>query len=193
MMALGPSDAKPVIRVDNDERTVLVVDDEDAFRERIVRALRQRGFDAEGAPSAEDAFLLAERETPECALVDLRLPGLSGLHVVRRLHALDPMTRIVVLTGYGSIATALDAVRSGAVHYLTKPVDIDEIVRAFDHDGAPDAEPPPTSIPSLDRVEWEHIDRVLVGCGGNITQAAALLGLHRRSLQRKLSKRPRPR
>lgn len=178
------------VRVDNEGRTVLVVDDEDAFRDRLVRALRQRGFDASGVASGEEAVRNAEAETPECAVVDLRMPRLSGLHVVRRLHALDPMTRIVVLTGYGSIATALDAVRSGAVHYLTKPADIDDIVRAFDHDGSPDREPPPTSVPTLDRVEWEHIDRVLVSCGGNITQAAALLGLHRRSLQRKLAKRP---
>ncbi|HLV66571.1 MAG TPA: response regulator, partial [Polyangiaceae bacterium] len=142
-------------------RSVLVVDDEDAFRERLVRALRARGFEATGVASAEEAIRLAERETPECAVVDLRMPGrLSGLHAVRKLHELDPTTRIVVLTGYGSIATALDAVRSGAVHYLTKPADIDEIVAAFDHDGSPAHEPPPTSVPSLDRVEWEHIDRV---------------------------------
>ena len=178
------------VHVDNDGRTVLVVDDEDAFRERLVRALRQRGFDASGAPSAEEAIDAAERDAPECAVVDLRMPRLSGLHVVRRLHALEPMTRIVVLTGYGSIATALDAVRSGAVHYLTKPADIDDIIRAFDHDGRPEVDPPPTSVPTLDRVEWEHIDRVLVSCSGNITQAASLLGLHRRSLQRKLLKRP---
>ena len=178
------------VRVDNDGRSVLVVDDEDTFRERLVRALVQRGFDANGASSAEEAMRVAERDLPECAVVDLRMPGLSGLHVVRRLHALDPMTRVVVLTGYGSIATALDAVRSGAVHYLTKPADIDDIVRAFDHDGAPASDPPPTSVPTLDRVEWEHIDRVLLSCGGNVTQAASLLGLHRRSLQRKLLKRP---
>lgn len=182
--------SRSAVRVDNEGRTVLVVDDEEAFRDRLVRALRQRGFDASGVASAEEAVRAAEAETPECAVVDLRMPRLSGLHVIRRLHALDRMTRIVVLTGYGSIATALDAVRSGAVHYLTKPADIDDIVRAFDHDGSPDKEPPPTSVPTLDRVEWEHIDRVLLSCGGNITQAAALLGLHRRSLQRKLAKRP---
>jgi len=178
------------VRIDDEGRTALVVDDEDVFRDRLVRALRERGFDARGVACAEDAIRVAEAETPECAIVDLRMPRLSGLYVVRRLFALDPMTRIVVLTGYGSIATALDAVRSGAVHYLTKPADIDDIVRAFAHDGSPEKEPPPTSVPTLDRVEWEHIDRVLVSCGGNITQAAALLGLHRRSLQRKLAKRP---
>lgn len=174
-------------------RSVLVVEDEAVFRERLVRALSDRGFEASGASSVEDALRAARIQTPECAIVDLRLPGLSGLHAVRELHKLDPTSRIVVLTGYGSIATALDAVRSGAVHYLTKPADIDEIVAAFDHDGRPLTAPPRPSVPSLDRVEWEHIDRVLVSCDGNVTQAAALLGLHRRSLQRKLSKRPMPR
>ena len=148
---------------DNHGRSVLVVDDEDTFRDRLVKALCARGFEATGAASAEAALCAAQADTPECAIVDLRVPRLSGLHVVRGLRQLDPTTRIVVLTGYGSIATALDA-----------PAD----------------EPPPTTVPSLDRVEWEHIDRVLLGCGGNITQAAALLGLHRRSLQRKLMKRP---
>jgi len=173
-----------------DGRSVLVVDDEDTFRERLVRALCDRGFEASGVASAEEAIAAARLESPECAVIDLRMPGLSGLHAVRELHRLDPTSRLVVLTGYGSIATALDAVRSGAVHYLTKPADIDEITAAFDHDGSPAPEPPSATVPSLDRVEWEHIDRVLLGCGGNISQAAALLGLHRRSLQRKLAKRP---
>ena len=181
----------------NDEassrRSVLVVDDEEAFRGRLTRALAERGFDAVSAADAEDALRLAEQETPECAVVDLRMPGISGLELVRRLHALDPTTRIVMLTGFGSIATALEAVRSGAVHYLTKPADIDELVAAFDHDGSPDRETRIDQVPTLDRVEWEHIDRVLQHCAGNITQAAELLGLHRRSLQRKLAKRPPPR
>lgn len=176
-----------------DGRTVLVVDDEEAFRQRLIRALNDRGFEATGASDAEEAIRLATVETPECAIVDLRMPRGSGLQVVRELHQLDKTTRIVVLTGYGSIATALDAVRSGAVHYLTKPADLDEIIAGFDHDGTPSETPPPTEVPSLDRVEWEHIDRVMVSCGGNITQAAALLGLHRRSLQRKLFKRPNAR
>lgn len=175
-----------------EKRTVLVVDDDDTFRDRLMQALEERDFEVTGASSAESAIRRAEQETPEYAVVDLRMPRLSGLHVVRKLHVLDPTTRIVVLTGYGSIATALDAVRSGAIHYLTKPADMDEIVAAFDHDGSPADEPPPTTVPTLDRVEWEHIDRVLLSCSGNITQAAALLGLHRRSLQRKLSKRPGP-
>lgn len=170
-------------------RTVLVVEDDEALRDRLVRSLAGRGFEARGAADAREAVEQARVESPECALVDLRLGGQSGLEVVRQLREIDTATRIVVLTGYGSIATALDALRSGAVHYLTKPASLDEIIAAFDHDGAPASEPPPTSVPSLDRVEWEHIDRVLLAAGGNITQAAALLGLHRRSLQRKLAKR----
>jgi two-component system, response regulator RegA len=171
-------------------RSVLVVDDEPAFRGRLTRALEERGFDASSAASGEEAIELAARETPECAVVDLRMPGMSGLEAVRRLHALDATTRIVMLTGFGSIATALDAVRSGAVHYLTKPADIDEIVAAFDHGQAATTLHQVESVPTLDRVEWEHIERVLQHCAGNISQAARLLGLHRRSLQRKLAKLP---
>jgi two-component system response regulator RegA len=191
---MTPSHAGPP---DVERKTVLVVDDEQTFRERLMQALEERGFEAWGASSGDAAIARAERETPEYAVVDLRLGGMSGLQVVRRLHDLDPTTRIVVLTGYGSIATALDAVRSGAVHYLTKPADIDEILagfeQRFEQDRAPSNLPPPARIPTLARVEWEHIERVMVECGGNVTQAARLLGLHRRSLQRKLAKVPGPR
>jgi len=175
-----------------DGRTVLLVDDEESFRVRLARALTERGFEVWQAANVPAAIELIETETesPEYAVVDLKMPGPSGLHLVRRLHAIDPTTRIVVLTGYGSIATALDAVRSGAVHYLTKPTTIDDLLEAFQHDGQPALEPPEATIPSLDRVAWEHIERVLADCDGNITQAARLLGLHRRSLQRKLRKVP---
>ena len=183
----------PASAPDVERKTVLVVDDEDTFRGRLMQALEERGFEVWGAATADQATAAAERETPEYAVVDLRLPGTSGLQIVRRLHDLDPTTRIVVLTGYGSIATALDAVRSGAAHYLTKPADIDEILAGFEQESAPSTAPPPARIPTLARVEWEHIERVMVECGGNVTQAARLLGLHRRSLQRKLAKHPGPR
>ncbi|MDH5491913.1 MAG: response regulator, partial [Myxococcales bacterium] len=132
------------------------------------------------------------QESPEHALVDLRMPGRSGLELVQELHALDPTTKIVVLTGYGSIATAIEAVRLGATHYLTKPADVDEILAAFERRDLPPGELPevPAEAPSLARVEWEHINRVLTECGGNVSQAARRLGIHRRSLQRKLSKYP---
>ena len=168
-------------------RSVLVVDDDDVFRTRLGKAFQDRGFEVRTAPSAAEAILLAHQDSPEFAVVDLRMPGASGLDVVRELHAIDPSSVIVMLTGYGSIATAVEAVRAGAVHYLSKPVDIDQILAAF----AGKAVPSGTSeVPSLARVEWEHIQRVLSDCDGNISQAARLLGLHRRSLQRKLSKDP---
>lgn len=170
-------------------RSVLVVDDDDTFRTRLGKAFRDRGFEVHLAHSAEEAIRLAHQDSPELATVDLRMPGASGLDVVRELHAIDPATVIVMLTGYGSIATAVEAVRAGAVHYLSKPVDIDQILAAFD--GKPSATPTEdVVVPSLARVEWEHIQRVLGDCDGNISQAARLLGLHRRSLQRKLSKDP---
>lgn len=175
-----------------DRPSVLVVDDEDSLRERILRAFRDRGHEARGAATAEAALALAQADSPEWAIVDLRLPDGHGLALVRALHALDPTTRIVVYTGYGSIPTALEALRAGAVHYLTKPAAFAELLAAFDpaEPGRAAAAELPLDVPSLDRVEWEHIERVLASCQGNITQAAALLGIHRRSLQRKMSRHP---
>jgi two-component system response regulator RegA len=174
--------------------SLLIVEDDAVLRGRLARAFRERGFEVREAPSGEVALQLAENDPPEHAVVDLRMPGMSGLDVVQGLKRADPSTVVVVLTGYGSIATALEAVRLGATHYLTKPADADEILAAFSRGGgslqAPAEEP---SIPSLARVEWEHINRVLADCGGNVSQAARLLGIHRRSLQRKLSKYPLPR
>jgi two-component system, response regulator RegA len=175
-------------------RSLLIVEDDDVLRARLAAALRDRGFDVREAADAEAADEAAVRESPEYAVVDLRLATASGLDVVRRLIQLDPTTAVVVLTGYGSIATALEAVRLGATHYLTKPADADEIVAAFARrKGAPPESPAPDVTPTLARVEWEHINRVLADCGGNVSQAARVLGIHRRSLQRKLGKYPTPR
>jgi two-component system response regulator RegA len=171
-----------------DSRTLLIVDDDDRFRARLMQAFRERGFEVRGAADYAEAVGSARVESPELALVDLRLPGGSGLDLVRELKALDATTNVVVLTGYGSIATALESVRAGATTYLTKPVDADQIVAAFD--GPAPQSGRPQSVPSLARVEWEHIQRVLADCDGNVSQAARLLGIHRRSLQRKLSKFP---
>jgi two-component system response regulator RegA len=173
----------------------LIVDDDEVFRTRLVRALQDRGFEAHGAADHESALALARADSPEFAVVDLRLPDRSGLDVVRDLKALDETTAIVVLTGYGSIATAIESLRLGAIHYLSKPVDVDQILAPFAIDAATASaaavdNAPPVEVPTLARVEWEHIHRVLTDCGGNISQAARLLGLHRRSLQRKLSKFP---
>ena len=190
-------------------RSVLVVEDDGVLRQRLARAFRDRGYDAREACDYETAIASAREDAPEYAVVDLRMPGRSGIDVVRSLLAVDPATVAVVLTGYGSIATAIEAVRAGAAHYLTKPANVDEIIAAFERGtgGAGDREtlnsptlrPPdpivaePLSTPSLARVEWEHINRVLSDCGGNVSKAARLLGLHRRSLQRKLNKYPAPR
>jgi two-component system response regulator RegA len=171
---------------------ILVVEDDNAFRRILVNAFRERGYDAEGVPDAASAIAAAERESPEMAVVDLRLPDESGLEVVQRLRAIDPTTSIVVLTGYGSIATALESVRLGATHYLTKPTDADRILAAFQHGLASRPRDLPTEPPSLARVEWEHLNRVLTDCDGNISEAARVLGMHRRSLQRKLAKHPMP-
>ena len=173
--------------------SILVVDDDDVFRTRLVRALRERGYEVEEAATCAAAIARATAESPELVVVDLRLPDGSGLEVVRQLRALDAQTRIVVLTSYGSIATALDAVRLGAVHYLTKPADVNDILAAFERssqDGAAALAAVPADPLSLARVEWEHLNRVLADCGGNISEAARRLGLHRRSLQRKLAKYP---
>ena len=175
------------------ERSVLVVDDDEPFRSRLSRALRSRGLDVREASDVTSAIASATHDSPEMAVVDLRLPDGSGLEIVKALHQLDASTAIVVLTGYGSIATALEAVRLGAVNYLTKPVDADRVLAAFD---APADTPTSATAdlqpdtPSLARVEWEHINRVLVDCGGNISEAARVLGVHRRSLQRKLQEFP---
>jgi two-component system response regulator RegA len=170
---------------------MLVVDDDEVFRTRLVRALGSRGFDVRSAENAEQALVLAREDSPEYAVVDLRMPGESGLELVRGLKAIDPTTKVVVLTGFGSIATAIEAVRLGATDYLTKPANTDEILAAFERGNDPEKVAPiPENVPSLARAEWEHIHRVLTHCGGNVSQAARLLGIHRRSLQRKLSKRP---
>ena len=173
--------------------TILIVDDDEVLRSRVVRALSSRGFDARGVGDYDGAIAAARSHMPDLAVVDLRLPGRPGLDVVRDLKGLWPRMSIVVLTGYGSIATAIQSLRLGAVHYLSKPVDFDQIVAAFGTAPIARESPSVTEVPSLARVEWEHIQRVLTDCDGNISRAARLLGLHRRSLQRKLAKFPAPR
>ena len=172
----------------NEKPAALIVDDDEVLRARLCRALRLRGWEAHEAGDAESALTTARETSPDLAVVDLRLPGASGLDIVRGLRELDATISIVMLTGYGSIATALEAMRCGANDYLTKPVDADQILAAYE--GHLPSSEAAGSVPSLARVEWEHIQRVLTDCGGNVSQAAKLLGLHRRSLQRKLSKYP---
>jgi two-component system, response regulator RegA len=173
-------------------RSLLIVEDDDRLRGRLARALAERGFETREAADVPSAVAAARADSPEYVLVDLRVPGGSGLDVVREVKAIDPGTTVVVLTGYGSIATAVEAVRLGAAEYLTKPADVDQIVAALTRTsaGAGAAGDPRGHVPSLARVEWEHINRVLADCDGNISQAARLLGIHRRSLQRKLERFP---
>lgn len=175
--------------------SLLLVDDDDRFRERLARAFVERGYQVTAVDSGQAAVAAAEGSSPELAVVDLRMPGEWGLHVVRALLGVDAFTRIVVLTAFGSIATALEAMRLGAQGFLQKPATVDEVERALLAGGVDQASPsgPPAQVPSLARAEWEHINRVLTECDGNIRRAAQLLGLHRRTLQRKLAKYPVPR
>ncbi len=175
------------------EKVAIVVDDNDAFRSRLCRALADRGWSVEGAANGAAALVWAKQLSPDLAIVDLRLPGMGGLEIVRELRQMDDSTTIIVLTGYGSIPTALTATRLGADHYMSKPADAEEILAAYaklEAGSEPGMTTDETNVPSLARVEWEHIQRVLEGVEGNISQAARLLGLHRRSLQRKLLKEP---
>lgn len=170
---------------------LLLVDDSYAFRERLARAFRERGFDVQTAANYDDALDVAAAAPPDLAVVDMRMPGRSGLELLRDLKRFNGRTRVLILTGFGSIATALDAIRLGAASFLPKPADADDILAAFQRAEADVELPPPTAndVPSLARAEWEHIHRVLSDCAGNISEAARRLGIHRRSLQRKLRKR----
>jgi len=173
-------------------QSLLIVDDDRILRERLARAFAERGFEVRTAEDYDSAMATATQDSPEMAVVDLRMPGRSGLELVRDLKALDPATRVVVLTGYGSIATAIEAVRIGATYYVQKPADADDVLAAFERGASPPLEGAATDYtpPTLARAEWEHINRVMSDCGGNVSEAARRLGIHRRSLQRKLQKYP---
>ena len=183
------SEAKGV-KIEEQAHRILLVDDEEVFRKRLASALVRRGFAVHEAEDFEAAVRALLRHDPEMALIDLRMPGRSGLELVAEAKRLRPAIRIVVLTGYGSIATASQAIKLGAMEYLSKPADVDEILRAFSRDASLDLPSGTEDFvpPSLARVEWEHIQRVLADCGGNISEAARQLNIHRRSLQRKLFK-----
>jgi two-component system response regulator RegA len=171
---------------------ILVVDDDPTFNAVMVRALVRRGYDASGALSAEAAIDEARRSEPDCVVLDLNLGEASGLTLIRPLLDINPACRIVVLTGYASIATAVDAIKLGAQQYLSKPVEVDTVIAALSSGGVESVSPAPVEpVPmSVDRLEWEHIQRVLRENDGNISSTARALNMHRRTLQRKLSKRP---
>jgi two-component system, response regulator RegA len=172
-------------------RRGLLVDDDDLYLRTLLRSLQKRGFDAVLARNSADALAAAQTHRPDFALIDLRLGVDSGLGLIEPLRAIRGDMRILLVTGYASIATAVEAIKRGADNYLMKPVTAEVIVRALRHDPEPQAEPENTMVP-LARVEWEHIQQALYETHGNISAAARLLGMHRRSLQRKLAKRPGP-
>lgn len=169
--------------------TLLVVDDDDVFRGVLSRAMARRGFAVTEAATAADAIAVRENAF-DAAVVDLKLPDASGLAVVSALRAASAASRIVVLTGYASIATAVEAMKLGATHYLLKPATPDEIVQALQRDAGDPGAPVPAEPPSVARLEWEHIQKVLAEHDGNISATARALKMHRRTLQRKLAKRP---
>ncbi|HMM65328.1 MAG TPA: response regulator transcription factor [Dokdonella sp.] len=172
---------------------VLLVDDDAIFVHVLTRALTARGFEVAGANNGNEALARCADFQPRYIVLDLKLGAESGLALIPKLIAARPGVRVLLLTGYASIATAVEAIKRGAHDYLAKPVDADQVVQALL--GQPSAQPTPSgqlpdAPPPLKRLEWEHIQRVLNECDGNISEAARRLGLHRRTLQRKLAKRP---
>lgn len=171
-----------------EDRTLLLVDDDEPFVKRLARAMEKRGFVPETAESVAAGKAIAQARPPAYAVVDLRLEDGNGLDVVEALRERRPDCRIVVLTGYGAIATAVAAVKIGAVDYLSKPADAHDITNALLARG--EALPPPPENPmSADRVRWEHIQRVYEQCDRNVSETARRLNMHRRTLQRILAKR----
>jgi two-component system response regulator RegA len=178
--------------------SILIVEDDDTLSAALLRALKRRGYDAVAAKSVAAALSQAQTNAPDRVVLDLNLAGESGLNLIPVLLEINPACRIVVLTGYASITTAVDAIKLGAVQYLAKPVDVATLLAAFDHaleaSGNAPAPSMPAPIPlapmSIDRMEWEHIQRVLREHKGNISSTARALNMHRRTLQRKLLKRP---
>ncbi|MEM0942871.1 MAG: ActR/PrrA/RegA family redox response regulator transcription factor [Pseudomonadota bacterium] len=168
--------------------TLMIVDDDAPFRQRLARAMEKRGFEVTTAESVAEGLSQARQAPPAFAVVDLRLEDGNGLDVVETIRELRPDSRVIVLTGYGAIATAVAAVKIGAVDYLSKPADADDVEKAL-LSGGEDKPPPPENPMSADRVRWEHIQRVFELCDRNVSETARRLNMHRRTLQRILAKR----
>ncbi len=170
------------------DKSLLLMDDDAPFRNRLARALETRGFAVVVAEGVHEALKMIEATPPAFAVMDMRLEDGNGLTAVEALHRKRADARVIMLTGYGNIATAVAAVKSGAIDYLSKPADADDVVKALlavaDH-----APPPPENPMSADRVRWEHIQRVYALCGQNVSETARRLNMHRRTLQRILAKR----
>ena len=172
----------------NGERSLLIVEDDFSFLQRLAKALEQRGFSVTTAESVSEGLLQVEKTAPAYAVVDMRLGDGNGLDVISALKCRRPDARGIILTGYGNIATAVNAVKLGAVDYLAKPVDADDVVAALLALDNAKIEPPENPM-SADRVRWEHIQRIYELCGRNVSETARRLNMHRRTLQRILAKR----
>ena len=170
------------------DKSLLIVDDDNPFRERLARAMEKKGFIVSQAESVKNGLNLAKQKKPSFAVVDLRLGDGNGLQVVKEIQSLNSKSRVIMLTGYGNIPTAVAAIKEGAIDYLAKPADADDIERALLADPNEKAAPPENPM-SADRVKWEHIHRVFELCNRNVSETARRLKMHRRTLQRILSKR----
>ncbi|MCU0709635.1 MAG: response regulator [Pirellula sp.] len=172
--------------------SIMLVDDSVILRDRLAEAFQERGFRVEVAGTCDEAVNVFRRDPTDLAVVDLRMPGRPGVSLIGDLKQIKPDVQVLILSGFGSIATAIDAIKLGAVNFLPKPADVDDILNAFKRGGA-EVDMPETDdeipVPTLAQAEWEHIHRVLADCNNNISEAARRLGIHRRSLQRKLRKR----
>ena len=170
--------------------SLLLTEDDELFARVLCKALEKRDYQVTVAHSVEEAISVTQDNSPEFAVVDLNMPGQSGLVLVKYLMELDSHTRVVVLTGYASITTAVEAIKLGAIHYLAKPADADEVINAFYKDKGDENIDINFKPQSVNRLEWEHIQKVLKDNDGNISATARALGMHRRTLQRKLQKKP---
>ena len=173
---------------DFEDKSLLILDDDDPFRSRLARAMEKKGFQVKEAKSVEEGLKIAESAPTNFALIDLRLEDGSGLEVVKAIHKSKKDSRIVMLTGYGNLPTAVAAVKAGAIDYIAKPVDADDVEAALLASPESKAKPPENPM-SADRVKWEHIHRVFELCNRNVSETARRLKMHRRTLQRILSKR----
>ena len=173
---------------DFNNKSLLIVDDDNPFRERLARAMEKKGFQVFQAESVQKGIQSVKDQNPAFAVVDLRLADGNGLQVVKEIQSLDSSSRIIMLTGYGNIPTAVAAIKEGAIDYLAKPADADDVEKALLAHPSYKAAPPENPM-SADRVKWEHIHRVFELCNRNVSETARRLKMHRRTLQRILSKR----
>jgi len=173
---------------DFDNKSLLIVDDDNPFRDRLARAMEKKGFEVIQAEGVKKGIQSVKDNKPGFAVIDLRLADGNGLEVVKQIQITNPTSRIIMLTGYGNIPTAVSAIKEGAIDYLAKPADADDVEKALLADPEKRAEPPENPM-SADRVKWEHIHRVFELCNRNVSETARRLKMHRRTLQRILSKR----